>query len=136
MFNHVVTAVEEPPRVRTYGDPKDIEVNLPAGVIVDPRATETRCTEAELESQEGPASCPNAAAVGVFSIHLDGNEFIDEPVYNMAPPAGVPSELGFNAAGIGIDHARWGQRYAPALTTACRRTSPKSPRNTRSTVSN
>ena len=102
VFNHVVTAMEEPPRVRTYGDPKDIEVNLPPGVIVDPRATETRCTEAELESPEGPASCPNGAAVGVFSIYLDDGEVLDEPVYNMAPPAGVPAELGFNAAGIGI----------------------------------
>jgi hypothetical protein len=103
-FNHVVTASEEeePPRVSTYGDPKDIEVNLPPGVILDPHATETRCTEAELESPQGPASCPNAAAVGVFSVDLDGVEVIDEPVYNMAPPAGVPAELGFNAAGIGI----------------------------------
>ena len=104
VFNHEVMAIEEeePPRVRTYGDPKDIEMNLPAGVIVNPRATETRCTEAELESPEGPASCPNGAAVGVFSIYLDGIEFIDEPVYNMVAPAGVPSELGFDAAGIGL----------------------------------
>jgi hypothetical protein len=101
-FNHVVTAIEEPPRVRTYGDPKDIEVNLPQGVIVDPRATETMCTEAELESPEGPASCPNGAAVGVFSLYLDGIEILDEPVYNMVPPVGVPAELGFDAAGIGI----------------------------------
>ena len=102
VFNHVVTAIEEPPRVRTYGDPKDIEVNLPQGVIVDPRATEARCTEAELESGEGPAGCPNAAAVGVFSIYLDGIEVLDEPVYNMVPPAGVPAELGFDAAGVGV----------------------------------
>ena len=102
VFNHVVTAMEEPPRVRTYGDPKDIEVNLPAGMIIDSRATEARCTEAELESPEGPASCPNAAAVGVFSIYFDGIEVLGEPVYNMAPPAGVPAELGFNAAGIGV----------------------------------
>jgi len=104
VFNHVVTASEagEPPRVRTFGDPKDIEVNLPAGVIVDPRASETRCTEAELESPEGPGSCPNGAAVGVFSVDLDGVEVIDEPVYNMVAPVGVPSELGFDAAGIGL----------------------------------
>jgi hypothetical protein len=103
-FNHVVTEIAEeaPPRVRTYGDPKDIEVNLPRGVIVDPRATETTCTEAEFESGGGPNGCPNAAAVGVFSIYLDGAEVLDEPVYNMAPPAGVPSELGLNAAGIGL----------------------------------
>jgi hypothetical protein len=104
VFNHVVTAIGagQPPRVRTYGDPKDIEVNLPAGVVVDPLATETRCTEAELESPEGPASCPNAAAVGVVSIYLEDREAHDEPVYNMAPPAGVPAELGFNAAGVGV----------------------------------
>jgi hypothetical protein len=103
-FNHVVTAIEagQPPRVRTYGDPKDIEVNLHTGVIVDPLAMKTRCTEAELESPEGPASCPNAAAVGVVSIYFDDREVLDEPLYNMAPPAGVPAELGFNAAGIGL----------------------------------
>jgi hypothetical protein len=101
-FNHVVTATGEPPQVSTYGDPKDIEINLPVGLIVNPRATETMCTEAELESPEGPDSCPNGAAVGVFSIYLDGGEILDEPVYNMVPPVGVPAELGFNAAGIGI----------------------------------
>src|SRR5271155_5036369 len=74
-FNHVVTATEEeeePPRVRTYGDPKDIEVNLPQGLIVKSHATEASCTEAELESPEGSDSCPNGAAVGVFSVYLDG----------------------------------------------------------------
>lgn len=104
VFSHVVTGEEagQPPRVRTYGDPKDVEVNLPAGTIVDPLATETRCTEAELERGGGPAGCPNAAAVGVFSAYLDGVEVIDEPVYNMASPAGVPAELGFDATGIGM----------------------------------
>jgi hypothetical protein len=104
VFNHVVTAIEagQAPRVRTSGDPKDIEVNLARGVVVDPRATEARCTEAELESAGGPAGCPNGAAVGVFSIYLDGFEAIDEPVYNMAPPAGVPDELGFDVAGVGL----------------------------------
>jgi hypothetical protein len=103
VFNHAVTAIEEePPQVLTYGDPRDIEVNLPQGVIVDPRATETECTEVELESGDGPTGCPDAAAVGVFSIYLDGIEVLDEPVYNMAPPAGVPAELGFDAAGVGI----------------------------------
>jgi len=102
VFDHVVTAMEEPPRVRTYGDPKDIEVNLPQGLTIDPRATEARCTEAELESRQESSGCPNAAAVGVFSVYLDGSEVRDEPVYNMAPPAGVPAELGFDAAGIGL----------------------------------
>jgi hypothetical protein len=103
VFSHVVTGEEGGHRrVRTYGDPKDIAMNLPAGMIVAPLATETRCTEAELESGVGSAGCPNAAAVGVFSVYLDGIEAVDEPVYNMAPPAGAPSELGFDAAGIGL----------------------------------
>lgn len=102
-FNHVVTAIEGGlPRVRTYGDPKDIEVNLPRGMVINPLATEARCTEAQLESGKGLNGCPNAAAVGVFSVDLDGVEVLDEPVYNMAAPAGVPSELGFDAAGIGL----------------------------------
>lgn len=102
-FNHVVTGEEEGHlRVQTYGDPKDVVVNLPQGLLIDPRATETRCTEAELERPEGPASCPNAAAVGVVSIYLDYHEVSEEPIYNMAPPAGVPAELGFNAAAIGL----------------------------------
>ncbi len=78
-------------------------MNLPTGVIVDPRATEARCTDVRArEPGGGSAGCPNAAAVGVFSIYLDDHEFLDEPIYNMAPPAGVPAELGFNAAGIGL----------------------------------
>ena len=55
-----------------------------------------------MRARRDPAGCPNAAAVGVFSIYLDGIEILDEPVYNMAPPVGVPAELGFNAAGIGL----------------------------------
>jgi hypothetical protein len=104
VFNHSVTAIEaeRPLRVRTYGDPKDIEMNLPQGVIVNPRATEARCTEAELEGGGGPGGCPDASAVGVFSVYFDGVEAIDEPVYNMMPPAGVPIELGFDAEGIGL----------------------------------
>ena len=114
-FNHLVTGEEEGHlRVRTYGDPKDIEVNLPPGVIVDPLATEARCTEAELEARR--RRCPNASAVGVFSIYLDDFEAVDEPIYNMVPPAGVPAELGFDAAGIGLimhvgGRVRTGQDY-------------------------
>jgi hypothetical protein len=103
IFNHLVTGEEEGHlRVRTYGDPKNIKVNLPTGVIVNPRATETRCTEEQLESGEGPSGCPNGAAVGVASVYLDFYEVRNEPVYNMAPPADVPAELGFDAGGIGL----------------------------------
>jgi hypothetical protein len=83
------------------GDPKDVVVNLPAGVIVNPIATETRCTEAELENVAG---CPNASAVGVVNISFIIPESTEgtTAVFNMVPPPGVPAEFGLNAGGIDI----------------------------------
>jgi hypothetical protein len=82
------------------GDPKSLSVDLPKGLIVNPTATETRCTEAELEHG---GECPSASAVGVATLRLSlaGIE-TSEPVFNMVPPSGVPAELGFNFAGLGI----------------------------------
>jgi hypothetical protein len=83
------------------GDPKNIEVNLPPGLIVNPTATDTICTESALENTN--VGCPNSAAVGVSTIHIGllGGEG-RAPVFNMTPPPGVPAELGFNATGLGI----------------------------------
>jgi hypothetical protein len=76
------------------GDPKNIEVNLPPGMIVNPTATPTRCTEAELENR---GECPDSTAVGVATIDIGiigvGAREI-APVFNMVPPPGVPAELG------------------------------------------
>jgi hypothetical protein len=84
--------------VESYGEPKNIEVNLPQGVVVDPEATETRCTEAELERQ-----CPAASAAGYLLAFA--NEFPPRErvaLYNMVPPTGVPAEFGANLQGLGI----------------------------------
>jgi hypothetical protein len=79
------------------GDPKNVEVNLPAGIVVNPEASGKKCTEAELESD----ACPRAASVGVASIKLGffGLEPKDA-VYNMVPPSGTPAEFGFTVAGL------------------------------------
>jgi hypothetical protein len=82
------------------GNPKGISVDLPKGLIVNPNATETRCTETELEHQ---AHCPSASAVGVATLHLalvGGESTV--PVFNMVPPTEVPAELGFDFEGFGI----------------------------------
>ena len=81
------------------GSPKDIEVNLPPGVIVNPTATGARCTEAQLEHND---ECPNAAAIGVVT--ADGAIFPEAraALYNMAVPAGVPAAFGFNIASFGV----------------------------------
>jgi hypothetical protein len=79
-------------------DPKDVEVNLPAGMVVNPNATTVRCAAAEIVREGG---CPNAAAVGEVVAHLSFFPEAPSPVYNMVPPPGVPAELAFNLAGTG-----------------------------------
>jgi hypothetical protein len=94
VFNH--HEVEEA-EILPDGDPKDIYVNLPRGMIVNPIATGTKCTEAELENEGG---CPNAAAVGIATIYPGGlgiNAIEHAAVYDIVPPPGVPAELGFDA---------------------------------------
>lgn len=120
MFNHEVTGETESfeenlngeevplgePDVFThiYGNPKHLEVNLPAGMTVDPAATSVKCTEAQLEtSPSAGGACPAASAVGIATIYVDGlGEKVKGAVYNMAPPAGVPAELGVDPGAVGL----------------------------------
>jgi hypothetical protein len=83
------------------GNPKQLTVNLPAGLIVNPSATATLCTEPQLESDVGGEGCPDSSAVGVIlpRLSLFGFPVAEaKPLYNMVPPPGVPAEFGFNAA--------------------------------------
>jgi hypothetical protein len=118
-FNHTVTAEEErceetfdetecrdldTPEVSAniYGDPRDIEVNLPRGVVVNPNATPVKCTEAELESKRG--NCPPASAIGrlIVAAGTSYGEGLRGAVYAMVPPPGVPSEFGVEIGGLGL----------------------------------
>ena len=79
---------------------KGVEVNLPKGLIVNPTATAWKCTEAELDTN---FECPNASTVGIAKIDLaidNGTASGNVPVFNMAPPPGIPAEFGFEIAGI------------------------------------
>jgi hypothetical protein len=88
------------------GNVKDIRVELPRGLAVNPEAT-PKCTVAQLES--GPAivtACPAASRVGtdfLTAIVAAGPPpvvaTIPIPVYNVEPPFGVPSQAGFRATG-------------------------------------
>ena len=69
-------------------------MDLPAGVIVNPDATQTKCTEAELDAV---FECPNTSVVGVAAVSLgfiSGGTTGDYAVFNMVTPPGVPAELG------------------------------------------
>jgi uncharacterized repeat protein (TIGR01451 family) len=90
-------------------NPRDIVADLPAGLVINPKATPVRCTEIQLEdtSENGSNNqCPNESAVGVAKLVLNLPEYarpgITQPVYNMVAPQGRPAEFAFNVAGLGI----------------------------------
>ena len=83
--------------------PKDLRVTLPRGMVTDPRATPARCTEAQLNNEQG-AGCPVESQVGViFAATEFGGYFpFESPLYNMVPPPGAAAEFAFNAIQVGI----------------------------------
>lgn len=90
-------------------NPKDVEVDLPPGLIGDPNAVPT-CTRPQLSRGVGPLGCPTDAQVGVIHVTFA------EPngptasvantqtfaVYNMQRPANLPAEFGFKAIYIPV----------------------------------
>ncbi len=76
------------------GGVKDLTVDLPRGLVVDPGAIADRCTDAELNK----GACPDASQVGIFelSVVLVGNpQSAPVPLYAMVPPPGSAVEFGF-----------------------------------------
>lgn len=87
------------------GDPKDIEVALPPGMLGNPTAVE-RCSAQQFNTIHGESvenlntfknECPDAAAVGLVLVQqLEGQAQISPaPLYNLIPPKGVAAQLGF-----------------------------------------
>jgi hypothetical protein len=81
---------------------RDVRVDLPRGMIVNPQAAE-KCTEAQLEfAGEGGPACPAGSVVGLISVMNSGGATFalgPFPLYNMVPPAGAPAEFGFSFFG-------------------------------------
>jgi hypothetical protein len=80
--------------------PKDLEVELPAGLIGNPSST-PRCSQQEFQEHEG-LDCPVDTQVGTVAPFFYG-AFLPAvyPLYNVVPPPGQPVELGFTIARIG-----------------------------------
>ncbi len=73
---------------------KNLEINLPKGVVVNPQATPVKCTELQLHSLQ----CPNASQVGTMTITASvfgGPSTFRPALYNMVAPPGVPAVLAF-----------------------------------------
>jgi hypothetical protein len=75
------------------GHLRDLRINLPRGVVVNPRATPIRCREIQLQTE----NCPDASAIGTLTVQAIfgfGPAPGGFPLYNMVPPAGTAGELG------------------------------------------
>ncbi|MGB2694364.1 MAG: hypothetical protein WBD55_04155 [Dehalococcoidia bacterium] len=87
---------------------KDIQVELPPGLVGDPTATgESRCTLEQLANSEGVVAkpfCPPGSQVGVTTLLVADAQVLTHPmpVFNMVAPPGVPARFGFNVAGTVI----------------------------------
>jgi hypothetical protein len=87
---------------KPYALSRDIEVQLPPGLIGNPQGI-PRCTLGQLGIKAQESECPVASQVGIIEVTITGltsGTFI-EPVYNMVPPiadsTGVVARLGFFA---------------------------------------
>ena len=82
------------------GHVKDVRVDLPPGLAVNPEAATEFCSEAELNSDE--KECPAASKVGIdqatgtAEVALGLKETVPEefPVYDMERKAGQPARFG------------------------------------------
>jgi hypothetical protein len=72
------------------GNPKDISVDLPPGLIVDPLAAPT-CSLVVFDDLK--AKCPASTQVGTALLVLTGKAS-QHPLYNLTPQLGRPGEFG------------------------------------------
>jgi hypothetical protein len=86
------------------GSLKEVVADLPSGFAVDPNAV-PHCSNADFSAVIfGTLSvkCPDDTALGVFGLLKSGKNVSSEltPVYNLVPPPGVASKLGFRVGNV------------------------------------
>jgi hypothetical protein len=111
MFN---TGAED----KTEANLKDVEEELPPGLVGNPQAT-AKCTREELTLFK----CPGTAQVGVLTLYENGgHSSANHPIYNLVPPTGTPAEFGARintAANVYIDSSvRSGGDYGITATVS------------------
>ena len=78
-------------------NPKEVQTELPPGLIGDPEAT-PKCSPNDVaHSNQAHSECSAASQVGVMMIETsggDGTAHYEEPLYNVVPPAGVAAQFG------------------------------------------
>ncbi|MBO0746714.1 MAG: hypothetical protein J2O47_00100 [Acidimicrobiaceae bacterium] len=82
------------------GSLEHVSVGLPAGFVGDPEAIPTRCTAEQLQAGGdifAPAACPASSQIGTTIVDFAELGPVNEPVYNMVPPPGLPAQFAFKA---------------------------------------
>ena len=87
------------------GTAKDLTVDLPPGLIVNPTAT-PRCSAVDFSNVDafGQSACPNATAIGTVGTFAEGQPQVHDSgaIYNLVPPPGVAAKFGFHVLGVGV----------------------------------
>lgn len=88
------TTTDAQGHILATGNIKDVETEMPAGLVGLPTAT-PRCTKSQFLSSQ----CPGSSQVGVIAIYEAYNpesyeHSVDRAMYNLVPPPGVPFEVG------------------------------------------
>jgi uncharacterized repeat protein (TIGR01451 family) len=90
------------PDVESSQEMRDVQVDLPVGLVGDPQAT-PKCPRAvfdirEIEPNNPSPPCPADTQVGTV-VFRPGGRFPREttlfPLYNLVPPPGMPAQFGF-----------------------------------------
>jgi hypothetical protein len=111
-FNLGAELPGEPGVPVTDGDLKDLELELPPGLFENPAAV-AQCSQAKFHTPRGVTpfeaslsgeSCPDKSQIGTVELRSSygGGEARTFGVFNLDPPPGAPSELGFNAYGAPV----------------------------------
>jgi hypothetical protein len=88
-LNTTETEITEHQRQAADANIRDVETELPPGLIASATAT-PRCPRSLVATEQ----CSSATQVGEIEVNdAEGNTFF-EPLYNVTPPADVPLELG------------------------------------------
>jgi hypothetical protein len=96
----------------TDGDLRDLTLELPPGLIENPAAV-PKCSQAQFEEPrsspfESPSTsgenCPARTQVGLLTLKTvgPGGQTRSFGLFNLAPPPGVPSELGASPYGVSL----------------------------------
>ncbi|MCL2770107.1 MAG: hypothetical protein FWD42_08395, partial [Solirubrobacterales bacterium] len=80
-------------------NPRDVEVELPPGLIGNPDAV-VKCVPYDVAH----ADCSGASQVGVLTVATAGGKRTESPIYNLVPPAGVAAQFGARFNGYVTAH--------------------------------